>query len=97
FDRADILLDLAAAFDRGLMIADVPLVSGDAGLVGESPRLLVIAGIVGDDRQSVGRQGLANGPADPARPAGDDCDATHDLPPSVALHCAGIIMTSSKR
>ncbi len=77
-DRTVIGLDLG---DPGLgrfVIGDVPLVGGDAGLLGEGGGGLVIAGIVGGDLVAGILQGDGNRRANPARAAGDQSNSRHD-------------------
>ena len=51
-DRAEIRFDPAYAGRRGLHVADIPLVDGDAGLGLEPLGRLVIARIDGSDRMA---------------------------------------------
>src|SRR5690606_3996329 len=62
--RADFLLDLSAAREAGLVVADVPLVGPDPGLGGEGAGPFLVAGVVGRHGYALVAQGLANGPAD---------------------------------
>src|SRR5690606_17021006 len=78
-DRSDFLRHAAATGERGCMIANIPFVCRNAGLLGEGARLFVIAGIVRGDRQALGLKRLADRPADAACAPGDDCNSCHDL------------------
>src|SRR5690606_33169206 len=79
-NRSDLLLHPAASSQRRFVIADVPLVGGDAGLVAERSRLGLVTSEIRDHRHSVALEHLADCPADATCSTGYDCDACHILP-----------------
>src|SRR5690606_41138681 len=62
------------------VIADVPLVGGDAGLVAERARLGLVTGEIRNHRHAVALECLADSSADATCYTGYDCDARHILP-----------------
>src|SRR5579859_1615502 len=82
---AEIVLDLLHAGEAGLMVAHVPLVGGDAGLLGEDLRLGVVAAIIGGHLQAHVTQGDADRLADPTGTTGHDRYAVHRTLPSTIV------------
>ncbi len=80
-DRSDVPLDGGRAGFSGADIADVELHHLDAGLGLERVRLLVVAGIVGDDGVAGPLQRLRDGGADAAGSARHERNSGHASSP----------------
>ena len=80
-DRAELGLDLGHARLAGVVIGHRPFEGLDAGLVGEFPRRVVVAGVVRRDIAARLLERHRDRRADPPRPARHKCRPCHVSPP----------------
>ena len=84
-DRAKLGRDPLAAGEAGFVVADVPLVGGNAGLAGEARRTRVVAAIVGGDVEPHVLEREADRLADSPGAPGHDRHARHCISPAVCM------------